>query len=168
MLAGHIPVHKGMLELPKKCGCICADGVLPEAALMDIGLPQMIRLWMPPICQTAFLMGLDYMMRHAHKYDGCPQKSTTTEDLSDISEPRYDLNVSNLSFCKYGLTRHLCPHMHHDWQRICVSKVGGRGRGRYTSSGYTIQWGRYTRYVRDPLTQISRPLLPQAPTLLLL
>ena len=77
------------------------------------------------------LVGLDYMMRHAHNYEGCPQKSTTTEDLSDISEPRYDLNVSNLSFCKYGLTRHLCPHMHHDWQRICVSKVGGRGRGRY-------------------------------------
>ena len=131
MLAGHIPVQKGMLELPKKCGCICADGVLPEAALMDIGLPQMIRVWMPPICQTAFLMGLDYMMRHAHNYEGCPHKSTTTEDLSDISEPRYDLNVSNLSFCKYGLTRHLCPHMHRDWQRICVSKVGGRGRGRY-------------------------------------
>ena len=120
-----------MLELPKKCGCICADGVLPEAALMDIGLPQMIMVWMPPICQTAFLMGLDYMMRHAHNYEGCPHKSTITEDLSDFSEPRYDLNVSNLSFCKYGLTRHLRPHMHRDWQRICVSKVGGRGRGRY-------------------------------------
>ena len=67
----------------------------------------------------------------AHNYEGCPHKSAITEDLSDISEPRYDLNVSNLSFCKYGLTRHLRPHMHRDWQRICVSKVGGRGRGRY-------------------------------------
>ena len=47
----------------------------------------------------------------AHNYEGCPHKSAITEDLSDISEPRYDLNVSNLSFCKYGLTRHLCPHI---------------------------------------------------------
>ena len=146
---------------------------MPWAPLMDIGLPQMIMVWMPPICQTAFLMGLDYMMRMPTN-----MKDAITEDLSDISEPRYDLNVSNLSFCKYGLTRHLYPHMHRDWKRICVSKVGGRGRGRYTYSGYTIQWGRYTgcmlewgrytRYVRDPLTQISRPLLPRAATLLLL
>ena len=29
--------------LPQKWGCICADPVLPEAPVMDIVVPQMIR-----------------------------------------------------------------------------------------------------------------------------